>query len=163
MSQTDPSPDNDVERVLQLYGDLLFDLCESVLWSPAGAQESFRTILKSVKQAKKSERYVENERAWILRIACNVLRALAPTHARRLSPSEQLMMDATSAVPTRLKQFDSYFHRLGIDDQVALLLRDKYGLPYSEISAAMAFSEDSLKIRRQQALRTLEEWFWDRT
>jgi DNA-directed RNA polymerase specialized sigma24 family protein len=47
------------------------------------------------------------------------------------------------------------------EDQILLLLRDKHGIPYSEIASALRSPEESLKVKRQQALRTLEEWLWD--
>lgn len=151
-----------VDHVVRLYGDLLFDLCESVLWSPSNAQLAFRAVLKAIRAARPSNAYQEYERAWVLKVACDELRTFARRHGRRLTPAEQVLLDASSLnVGARLKQFDSYFHRLDTEDQLLLLLRDKYGLPYPEIEAAMGAPEGSLKIRRQQALRTLEEWLWD--
>jgi DNA-directed RNA polymerase specialized sigma24 family protein len=150
-----------IEHVVQLYGDLLFDLCESILWSPSNAQIAFRSILRQVKSKRGSNLYQTHERTWVLRVACSQLRSYAQRHGRRLTPSEQIMLDASFDMNARLKQFDSYFHRLTTEDQLLLLLRDKYGIPYPEIAAAMETPEGSLKIRRQQALRTLEEWLWD--
>jgi len=150
-----------VDRVVQLYGDLLFDLCESVLWSPVSAQLALRSILKAIRRQRRGHGYIENERAWVLQIACDKLLELSSSHRRKLTPSEQIQLDSTQNVSMRLKQFDSYFHRLTTDDQILLLLRDKYGLPYPEIAAAMNQPEGTLKIRRTQALRSLEEWVWD--
>lgn len=150
-----------VDKVIDQYGDLVFDLCATVLWSPSSAQLAFRAILKEIRRIKPQEAYETYERAWILRIACEKLRQMVRRHGRRLSPSEQILLDATLNVQSRLKQFDSYFHRLATEDQILLLLKDKYKLPYAEISAVMAMPEGSLKIKRQQALRTLEEWLWD--
>lgn len=150
-----------VERIVQLYGDLLFDLCESVLWSAANAQNAFRGILKELRRKASANPYGAYERAWVLQVACHRLRSLSEKHGRRLSPSEQVMLDSTAGSAARLKQFDSYFHRLPTEDQFVLLLRDKYGLPYPEIAAALSAPEGSLKLRRQQALRTLEEWLWE--
>ena len=152
-----------VEPVIQQYGDLLFDLCESVLWSPVTAQLAFRSIIKTVRKQKPSQGFAEHERAWVLKIAYEKLLPLSERHGRRLTSSEQIQLDATENVPSRLKQFDSYFHRLVTEDQILLLLRDKYGLPYPEIAAALGLPEGTLKIRRTQALRNLEEWLWDQT
>jgi DNA-directed RNA polymerase specialized sigma24 family protein len=163
VTSTHTAPQKFVDRVVQVYGDLLFDLCESVLWSPSSAQVAFRAILKELRKSESSEPYVDYERAWVLKVACTRLRSYAENHGRRLTPSEQVMLDATLSIPARLKEFDSYFHRLPTEDQILLLLRDKYGLPYQEISAAMGLPEGSLKLRRQQSLRTLEEWLWDQT
>ena len=154
---------NLIERVVQIYGDMLFDFCHSVLWSQSNAHLAFRSILKEIKKQKRTHSYNNYERPWILKIACEKLRSQARKHGRRLTPSEQIMLDATLKTDVRLKQFDSYFHRLSSDDQMLLLLRDKYGLPYNEIAAAMQLPEGSLKVKRQQALRTLEDWVWNQT
>jgi RNA polymerase sigma factor (sigma-70 family) len=162
LSSTAQNSETFIKHVTQLYGDLLFDFCESVLWSSNTAQIAFRAILKQVKKSCLSCKYSEFERAWIMRIACKKLISMAQQHGRRLAPSEQIMLDATLDTEARLRHFDSYFHRLPTEDQILLLLRDKYGLPYSEIASALNISEGSLKMRRQQSLRTLEEWLWER-
>lgn len=162
-SAVPPVPEDLIQRIVQLYGDTLFDLCESVLWSTANAQVAFRAILRRIRKLRNEGGYREYERAWVLKIACDVLVDYAAEHGRRLSPPEQVMLDATLEPTTRLKQFDSYFHRLPTSEQLVLLMRDKYGLPYAEISAVLGLPEGSLKLTRQQALRTLEEWLWVQT
>jgi DNA-directed RNA polymerase specialized sigma24 family protein len=153
------SPDF-VDRVVELYGDTLYDLCQSVLWSTSNAQVIFRTILKEIRRARKRAQFETHERAWVLSIACARLQTFAQRHGRRLTPSEQIMLDANSDLKARFQRFDAYFHRLGVEDQILLLLRDKYGMPYTEISTALGTPEGSLKVRRQQALRTLGEWLY---
>jgi DNA-directed RNA polymerase specialized sigma24 family protein len=149
------------ERVVQLYGDMLFDLCESVLWSPVNAQLAFRSILKTLRRRRSGHGYTEFERAWVLQIACEKLIDLSARHGRRLTSSEQIQLDSAHGVTSRLKQFDSYFHRLVTEDQILMILRDKYGMPYPEIASALGVPESNLKVRRAQALRSLEEWLWD--
>jgi DNA-directed RNA polymerase specialized sigma24 family protein len=89
------------------------------------------------------------------------LRALSERHARKLTPSEQIELDSFENVPNRLKKFDSFFHRLTIEDQFLLLLKDKYGIPMAEIATALGTPEASLKLRRAQALRALDDWLWE--
>ncbi len=150
-----------VGRVVELYGDTLYDLCHSVLWSGSNAQIAFRSILKDLRAASRKQRFQAHERPWVISVACARLRAFAQRHGRKLTPSEQIMLDANSDLQARLKQFDAYFHRLPVDDQILLLLRDKYGLPYGEIATALGIPEGSLKIQRQQSVRALEEWLWE--
>jgi DNA-directed RNA polymerase specialized sigma24 family protein len=149
-----------VDHVVQLYGDLLFDLCESVLWSSHQAQLAFRSILREVRRAFRGKRYTDYERAWILRIAFERLKKASRQHSRKVTASEQIQMDANQNVAARLKQFDLYFHRLTTEDQILLLLRDKYGLPYPEIATVLGLPEGSLKQQRLQALRSLDDWIW---
>ncbi|MCM2324587.1 MAG: hypothetical protein NDJ90_15110 [Oligoflexia bacterium] len=147
--------------LVERYGDLLFDLCESVLWSPANAQLAFRSILKALKRRLSDAPSGNHERAWTLRIACEELLQKVPRLGRTLSADEQIQLDAAQEISERLKNFDAYFHRLSAEDQILLLLKDKYGVPLPEIAVALRSPEGSLKIRRQLALRALEEWLWD--
>jgi DNA-directed RNA polymerase specialized sigma24 family protein len=140
---------------------MLFDLCESILWNPLNAQLAFRSILKALKRHRDGHGFTEYERAWVLQIACERLIELSERHGRKLTSSEQIQLDSAQNVALRLKQFDSYFHRLVTEDQLLMLLRDKYAIPYAEIASALGAPEANLKIRRAQALRSLEEWLWD--
>jgi len=155
---TDPSLA--MENVVKNYGDLLFDLCESSLWSPSAARLAVRTILAEIKKRREDEAFVEFERAWVLNIACAKIRALADRHGRKLTPSEQIELDSIENASGRIKKFDSFFHRLSLDDQLLLVLKDKYGIPMAEIASALGVPEGSLKLRRAQALRAMEDWLW---
>jgi DNA-directed RNA polymerase specialized sigma24 family protein len=148
------------DPIVERHGDLLYDLCESILWGSGAAQTVVRSIFRELRAERKFNLFTQHERAWVLRVACHRLRDLSRDHARKLTPNEQLELDANEKASARLKQFDFYFHRLPVNDQFVLLLRDKYGLPYSEIAAALSVPEGSLKIQRQQALRALEDWIW---
>jgi len=152
-----------IDRYVHSYGDLLFDLCESVLWSSTNAQIAFRSILKDIKRGRRFQKFGAHERSWVLKVACDRLRHLSVRHGRSVSHAERIKLDANENVANRLKHFESYFHRLPIEEKVLLLLKDKYGIPYTEIASAIGIPEGSLKVRRQQALRTLEEWLWDNT
>lgn len=163
MNEQDPkeiSSGNRIDYFVGSYGDLIFDLCETLLSTPLNAQIAFRSILKKLKSGSRFHRYRQYERGWVLRITCAKLLELSLRHGRRITPEEQITLDSNDHVSVRLKQFEIFFRRLMPEDQILLILKDKYGIPYSEIATAMATPEGSLKVRRQQALRTLEEWLW---
>ena len=147
------------------FGDLVYDLFYSVLWNHKGARSLYlhlwRQLDREVGHGKPE--YQKHSRAWVLQVAVELLIRSHEKHGRALSPSEQVMLDANLNIPARLRQFDSYLHKLGVLDQILLLLRDKYGLPYDEVAATLRMPEGSLRIKHQQALRSLEEWLWDRT
>lgn len=155
-SRVDP-----VETIVRLYGDLIFDLCESVLWSPANAQLALRSILKEIRKRHPANAYEHHQRAWVLRVALTELKSFAARHKPRLTASEQIELDANPDAEDRLRHFGSFFRRLPQDDQILLLLKDKYGIPYPEIASALGVPESSLKIQRQQALLALDEWLWE--
>ncbi len=149
-----------MNRVVATYGDLLYDLCQSMLWSPADAPYAFRSILRTLNRRRREERFEKYERPWILQIAFRELRGMRQRSSRFLTPAEQVMLDSNPEPRARLRFFDSYFHRLPIDSQLLLVLRDKYGIPLSEVAAVLELPEASARLQRLQALRLLESWIY---
>ena len=47
-----------------------------------------------------------------------LIRGSAFVGFRKLTPAEQIELDSTAQLNSRLKQFDAFFHRLKIDDQL---------------------------------------------
>lgn len=150
-----------IDHFVQSYGDLLFDLCDSLLQNQAHAQIAFRSIFNKIQSRNRFQKYSTYERSWVLRITYDKLLRLCRENHQPLSTQEQMQLNSQEKLSTRLKQFHIYFSRLMPEDQFLLLLKDKHGIPYSEISTAMGMPEGSLKVRRQQALRTLEESLWN--
>lgn len=149
--------------IVATYGDLLYDLCQSMLWSPADAPYAFRSILRTLNRRWKNERFEKYERPWILQIAFHELRGMRRKSSRFLTPAEQVMLDSNPEPRARLRFFDSYFHRLPIESQLLLVLRDKYGIPLSEVAAVLELPEASARLQRLQALRLLESWIYGGT
>ncbi|MBC7386637.1 MAG: sigma-70 family RNA polymerase sigma factor [Cryobacterium sp.] len=149
-----------MKRIISTYGDLLYDLCQSMLWSPADAPDAYRSILRTLGRRPKAERFLKYERSWILQIAFNELRGMKKRSPRLLTPAEQVMLDSNPDPKARLRFFDSYFHRLPIESQLLLLLRDKYGLPVSEVASVLQIPEPSARLQRLQALRLMESWIY---
>ena len=149
-----------IDRVHKTYGDVLYDLCQGLLWSQADAPEAYRTILRTLKRQALLGRYEKHERSWIFQIAFKELKKLSKRTHRLLTPAEQVMLDSNPDPKARLRFFDSYFHRLSVESQFILLLRDKYGFPMEEIASALESPEESLKLQRLSAFRQLESWIW---
>ena len=156
-----PSPTKKFEQVLELYGDLVYDLCVSVLWSNSIGQTAFRIIMKELKHGLKKNAYFDYRRSFVLKITYEKLKLLHHTSIKKLTPAELVMLDHYLGFSEKINQFESYFHRLPYCDIFLLLLKDKYGLPYSEIANSMSIPEGSLKTQRQMAYRALEEWIWE--
>ena len=149
-----------LKSYIDTYGDLLFDLCQSLLLNSGHAQLAFRSIIKKLRSSARFNRYVVYERSWILKIGAEQLLSLLKQQSLAVSPEQQIELDAKKQVMGDLESFDFYFSRLRSDSQLLLLLKDKHHLPYADIADALGIPVDSLKLQRQQALRTLEEWLW---
>lgn len=149
-----------IDTIVQKYGDLIYDFCESVLWSSSNAQIVFRSVLKELKRGRSANDFEKHERAWVLRTAYRRICAFDRRHGKRLSAAERIMLDAALPPASRLKQFGSYFHRLTAEEKALLLLKHKYRLEYDEIATITATPPSSLRLRKQLAFRALEEWLW---
>lgn len=149
-----------IDRIHRTYGDILYDLCQNLLWSTADAPDAYRTILRTLKRQALLGRYEKYERAWVFQIAFKELKKLARRTHRELTPAEQVMLDSNPDPKARMRFFDSYFHRLTPESQFILLLRDKYGFPMEEIASALEAPEESMKLQRLLAFRQLQAWIW---
>lgn len=158
-----PSPSRTpsaVEAALNSYGDLIFEIGGSLLWSQAGATEAMKRVVRRIRSEHGRETWGQLERAWVLQITVDVAKGLEPRIGRRLSPPERMMLDALETPEARLQQLESFFHRLPFERQTLLLLRDKLELPMTEVARILRTPVESLKIARQQSYRLLEEWIW---
>jgi DNA-directed RNA polymerase specialized sigma24 family protein len=140
------------------YGDLIYDLCLSTLRNPTQAQITFRRIIKKLKSQTLS--FSKYERGWILSITAKLLIQTHQDSDQNPSAQEQLKLDSETVLEKRLHHFFYYLHRLPIENQILLILKDKHQIPFSDISIALSIPEGSLKLQYQQSLSTLEEWLW---
>lgn len=147
---------------VEAYGDLIYDLAVTVLGDPVQGQFAFRAVAKKLKRRARKT-YDRYERAWALKIIIehlrNVNRRAAIPRAQRAAAAGEAMTKLPSA--QRLEKLPLFLTRLSFDDQILVLLRDKFSVPYEDIAAATDVPVASLKLRREQILRTLEGWIWE--
>ncbi len=150
----------DFEKIGQEYGNIIFDLCEAMIQGSSHTQAAYRLIINEIARKLKGPRFVEYEREWIISIVIQQLRTLFSKQGRHLTSEEQIQLDGTRDIPSRLKKFDLFVLRLNFDERLVLLLKDKLGLSYTEIATCTGWPIDSVKLRRTQVLRTLEDSIW---
>jgi hypothetical protein len=144
------------------YGDLAYDFAASLFWSNRNGKIAIRRLYLS-KEAKTLSQFLGSdlERAAVFRLLLTQLRETQWRYMRKLTTAEQRMLDGNLSEEGRLKQFDSYLHRLSFDELALLLLRDKLGVPSTETAAILETSEASLQLQRQHAYEALSDWIWD--
>jgi len=144
------------------YGDLAFDFAASLFWSTRNGKIAIRQLYLSREGKALSQFFGSDlERAAVFRTLLNQLRDTQWRYMRKLTTAEQRMLDGNLSEEGRLKQFDSYLHRLTFDELALLLLRDKLGVPSTETAAIFEISEASLQLQRQHAYEALSDWIWD--
>ena len=152
-----------IELLQQKFGDLIYDLFCSILWTKNQADTLYLRFWKETEKTLHhlSLRYEKNARAWILQSAVDLVIKSHQKQGGKISPSERIALDQSLNVPVRLKNIRLYLRRLSSQDQILLALRDRYGIPYSEVASILRIPEGALRTKHQQALRSLEEWLWD--
>ncbi len=149
-----------LETLAERQGDLIYDISQSLLWNPVIAPHAYRSIFRQILRQGRKERFERYERPWVLSIAVEVLARYAARHPVRITPSEQVMLDSNPNPKSRLRHFDSYFHRLPFKSQAALLLMHKYKLEPRDVCATLGLPIPSLELQIEQSLRQLEDWIW---
>lgn len=146
------------------YGDLLFDVAFSILDNSNLSQQVVHTVFKRLSdEFSKPNRFVKHERARVIQITNEVIAVIHKKSSPKPITPTQVMLDTAMSTEERMKNISEYLRRLSCEDQMIVLLKDKFGLPYPEISAALNIPEGSVKVRRQQTLRALEDWIWNQT
>lgn len=143
------------------HGELIYDLCFSVLENASVAELAFRSIIRQLISTHAFNKYELYERSWVLSITCHRLIEMCQQRTFHIPVEEQIRLDKDEELHTRLDHFSIYFKRLIPEDQLLFLLKEKHRVPLPEISMALNIPEGSLKTKRTQALRTLEEWLWN--
>ena len=130
-----PSQQNELfSSAVETHGNLVFDLCCEMLGNELQAEVIWLSVFRDIHKYQEQDIPKELVRPWILQkvYAQLLLKSLPNSSPLRSLPSHPR-------------------------DRLILLLRDKYGLPYSEIASALSIPESSIKLVRAQAFRELEE------
>ncbi len=143
------------------YGDLLFDLCNSLLWARGPAQLAFQNSIRILAHTAPRHSYHDHERAWAIKEAYSQIRASYERRSKKSPPIASTAWDQDLLLEAKLQRLSKYLQRLPLEDQCLLLLKEKHQLPFEEIALILDLTPDALKFKRQQALKTLEEWIWN--
>lgn len=147
--------------LLKTYGGMVQDLYEHIFPTPAQVKTGVEATLKILQSQGKKSNFGKYERAWILKLVCRDIQKHFKKFNVRSDPSDTIDLNLEPSPQDRLKRFRDYLRRLRIEDQLLLLLKDRFKMSDQEISCALEVPEESLHVRRQQSLRALEEWIWD--
>ena len=149
-----------INLYVERYGDLIYDLCMGILANPAEAQIAFRRVLKKLRSEARTQSFCRYEKAWVLRLTTQVLLELHEERKQSSFTQEQFQLDSEVQLEKRLDHFFYYFHRLPVESQILLFLKDKHQVSYPDLSMALNIPEGSLRLQYQQSLSLLEGWLW---
>lgn len=134
---------------IQNHGDLLYDLCYSVLNEFEATKSTLHKIFKTLYKENQKYHYNEYAQDWVL---CLAVRELL-SYSKRL-PHEKIELLSES---TDHAKFDYYFYSLSIHDRILLILRDKFKLSYENISRILLKPAETIELKRVQLIHQLWE------
>ena len=150
-----PGPGEDLERILNSHGNMLYRLCLLMLKNESDAEDAVQETL--IKYYRKAPAFAdaEHEKAWLIRVATNQCRDMLRFRARRpqvdgeymtgifRDPTDSGILEALTALPEKYR----------------LVLTLHYVEEYrvEEIAKIIRRSSSAVKMRLQKGRRLLEK------
>lgn len=152
----------DVERVVNQYGDILFQICLVMLKNTGDAEDAVQdTLMKYLQKAPDFEN-AEHEKAWLIAVASNQCRDMKrfwmrhpqinfeEIHACSCHPEHYDLLDALLEVPEKFR--------------IVLMLYYVQGYQTAEIAKIIGKSTSAVKMRlakgRKLLKKQLQEGDW---
>lgn len=157
MKNESPWPTDDVERIIQSYGDMLYRLCIILLKNDCDAEDIIQETIITYCQKAPSFENREHEKAWLIRVTTNKCRDQLRFRMRHPLISDDSLdqiacdfpdsgiLEALSALPEKYR--------------IVLTLYYIEGYRTTEIARIIKRSSSAVKMRLQKGRRLLEELY----
>ena len=156
MQQNTPVPQRDrLEKIMQMYGNILFRLCLMTLGNASDAEDAVQeTFLKYLRKAPDFENE-EHEKAWLITVATNQCKDMLRFRQRHpIAELEQLetfvqepleceILETLMTLPEKFKTV------------LLLYYVEEYGM--EEIAKVIGKTKSAVKMRLQKGRKLLEE------
>ena len=155
MQTTSARPADDIEKIVETYGNMLFRICLVTLRNKADAEDAVQdTLLKYLRKAP-SFKDTEHEKAWLIKVAVNQCRDICRARKKR---SEYERESQKASYENR--ENGQIIHALmTLPDKFKIVLFLHYVEEYkiAEIAKMIGKSASAVKMRLQKGRKLLEE------
>lgn len=155
MNNTSARPADNMERIMQTYGNMLFRVCLITLGNASDAEDAVQEIL--IKYLKKAPAFedAEHEKAWLIRVATNQCRDMLRFRSRHPvinieeineftgEKSDSGIMEALMTLPDKFR--------------TVLLLHYVEEYSVREIASIIGKTASAIKMRLQKGRKLLRE------
>lgn len=155
MNNTSARPADNMERIMQTYGNMLFRVCLITLGNASDAEDAVQEIL--IKYLKKAPAFedAEHEKAWLIRVATNQCRDMLRFRSRHPvinieeineftgETSDSGVLDALMTLPDKFR--------------TVLLLHYVEEYSVREIARIIGKTASAIKMRLQKGRKLLRE------
>ena len=155
MNNPSVRPAEDVETIIERYGDLLYRLCILMLKNESDAEDVIQeTLIKFYRKAPVFE-IADHEKAWLIRVATNECRDLLRFRVRHpLAEVEQIMVASEDSTDSGILEALA-----SLPEKYKLVLALYYveGYKVEDIAKIIGRTSSAVKMRLQKGRRLLEK------
>ena len=155
MNNPSVRPAEDVETIIERYGDLLYRLCILMLKNESDAEDVIQeTLIKFYRKAPAYEN-ADHEKAWLIRVATNECRDLLRFRVRHpLAEVEQIMVASEDSADSGILEALA-----SLPEKYKLVLALYYveGYKVEDIAKIIGRTSSAVKMRLQKGRRLLEK------
>lgn len=155
MNNPSVRPAEDVETIIERYGDLLYRLCILMLKNESDAEDVIQeTLIKFYRKAPVFEN-ADHEKAWLIRVATNKCRDLLRFRVRHpLAEVEQIMVASEDSADSGILEALA-----SLPEKYKLVLALYYveGYKVEDIAKIIGRTSSAVKMRLQKGRRLLEK------
>lgn len=138
-----------VDVLLRRHQDRVFGLAFRILNNRADALDASQEVFLAVFRKAKSFRHQSAFTTWLYRLTVNACTDLGRRRTRAPVPAEAIEVpvpDGIGRADDRMV-IDRALRRLPVDQRLAVILRDLYGLSYEEVAEATGAAVGTVKSR----------------
>ena len=155
MNNPSVRPAEDVETIIERYGDLLYRLCILMLKNESDAEDVIQeTLIKFSRKAPVFEN-ADHEKAWLIRVATNECRDLLRFRVRHpLAEVEQIMVASEDSADSGILEALA-----SLPEKYKLVLALYYveGYKVEDIAKIIGRTSSAVKMRLQKGRKLLEK------
>lgn len=155
MYPTSVRPADEMERVMQLYGNILYRLCLVMLGNASDAEEAVQETIIRYFQKAPAFADAEHEKAWLLKVAANKCRDML----RFRSAHPQLDLESLPEIPVEKSESGILEALMTLPEKYKLVLILYYVEEYrvGQIAGIIGRTPSAVKMRLQKGRKLLEE------
>ena len=151
-------PAGDVERVVHIYGNMLFRVCLITLGNASDAEDVIQETMITYLQKKSEFKDAEHEKAWLITVASNKCKDLLRFRARHpMIDLEQIQEfaaeDSDSGILEALMTLPEKF-------RIVLILYYVEEYRIEDIAKVIGKTPSAVKMRLQKGRGLLEKVYW---
>lgn len=161
MSKTSARPADEIETIVNNYGDMLFRICLLLLGNPNDAEDAIQETMLTYLQKAPLFRDAEHQKAWLITVATNKSKDILRFRSRHPVLPEEYTPDSLSHFTKDTTDSDILDALMTLPEKYRLVLILYYVEEYSmtDIAKIIGRTTSAVKMRLQKGRKLLSETY----